>query len=232
VLKQRTVAIALIALVLAVPSFSQTSSPPAAPAPQDTSQGKQSKPTPGILGGRRIVAADTQAPPLSAKDKFVLATKNSFDWTSLVRAGLVAGIGQARDSYPEFHQGGAGFGRYYWHAYADQAVSNYFTQFIVPAATHEDPRYFVRGHGGFFSRTGYALSRLFVTRTDSGDQTVNFSEIIGSGAAAGISSRYYPEPERTWTKTGHRWLTQVGIDGGLNVLQEFWPSIRHGVLRK
>ncbi len=228
----RTVAIALIALGLAVPAFSQTSSPPDGPTPQDNSKDMPSKRAPNIAGGRRTVGAGAQVPPLSAKDKFVLATKNSFDWTSLVRAGLVAGVGQARDSYPEFHQGGAGFGRYYWHAYADQAVSNYFTQFIVPAATHEDPRYFVRGHGGFFSRTGYALSRLFVTRTDSGDPTVNFSEIIGSGAAAGVSSRYYPEPERTWTKTGHRWLTQAGIDGGLNVLQEFWPSIRHGVLRK
>ncbi len=228
----RTVAIALITLGLAVPAISQTSSPPDAPPPQNNSQGKPSRRTPGIMGGRRTVAADTEAPPLSAKDKFVLATRNSFDWTSLVRAGLVAGIGQARDSYPEFHQGAAGFGRYYWHAYADQAVSNYFTQFIVPAATHEDPRYYVRGDGGFFSRTGYALSRLVVTRTDSGHQTVNLAEIMGSGAAAGVSSRYYPQPERTWTKTGHRWLTQVGIDGALNVLQEFWPNIRHGVLRK
>jgi hypothetical protein len=228
----RTLTIVLIALGLALPAFSQTSIPPDAPAPQDNSPSKPSKGTPSIVGGRRTVGAGTQTPPLSAKDKFMLATRNSFDWTSLVRAGMVAGIGQARDSYPEFHQGAAGFGRYYWHAYADQAVSNYFTQFIVPAATHEDPRYYVRGHGGVFSRTGYALSRLFVTRTDSGDPTVNLAEIVGSGAAAGVSSRYYPQPERTWTKTGHRWVTLVGIDGALNVLEEFWPSIRHGVFRK
>lgn len=228
----RTLAVALIALGLALPAFSQTPPPPEGPAPQDNSPGNPSKRAPSIVGGRRTVPADTQAPRFSVKDKFMLATRNSFDWTSVVRSGLTAGLAQATDSYPEFRQGAAGFGRYYWHAYADQAVGNYFTQFIVPVATREDPRYYVRGHGSFFSRTGYALSRMFVTRTDSGDSTVNLSEIIGSGAAVGVSSRYYPAPERTWTKTGHRWLTHAGIDAGMNVLQEFWPSIWHGVLHR
>jgi hypothetical protein len=70
---------------------------------------------------------------------------------------------------------------------ADQAVGNYFTEAIVPAVWREDPRYYTLGHGGFLKRTGYAVSRLLVTRTDSGRRTINISEIVGNGAGAGIS---------------------------------------------
>ena len=233
-------------LVLAVPGFSQTSSSqtskgggdataaslPNAPPVQDTSEGKQSKRILGVIPNYRAVSADTKLPPLSVKGKFVLATQDSFDYSSVLVAGFIAGIGQAKNSYPEFRQGGAGYGRYFWHSFADQAVGNYFTEFIVPSMTREDPRYYTRFHGGFFPRTGYAISRLFITRTDSGGQTFNFSEIVGNGAGAGISDLYYPQRERTWTKTGQKWADQVALDGLFNFLKEFWPDIRHDVLRQ
>jgi hypothetical protein len=53
----------------------------------------------------------------------------------------------------------------------------------------------------------------------------------GNGAGAGISNLYYPAPERTWTKTQQKWLTQVAIDGVFNVLKEFWPDIDRIVFR-
>ena len=251
----RSLVVALIALGLAVPSFSQTSSsqlpkgggdpaPPAqpsaapasslpsAPAVQANTEGKQSKRILGVIPNYRAVSANTKLPSLSVKGKFVLATQDSFDYSSLLVAGFMAGIEQARDSYPEFHQGGAGFGRYFWHSFADQAVGNYFTEFIVPSMTHEDPRYYTLFHGGVLKRTGYSVSRLFITRTDSGGQTFNFSEIIGNGAGAGISALYYPQRERTWTKTGQKWADQVALDGLFNFLKEFWPDIRHDILRQ
>jgi hypothetical protein len=158
-----------------------------------------------------------------------LATEDSFDYSSFLLAGILAGVGQATNATPEFHQGAAGYGRYYWHAFADQAVGNYLTEAVVPAVTRQDPRYYTLGHGGFFRRSGYAVTRLLVTRTDSGSQNFNFSEIIGNGAGAGISSLYYPASQRTWTKTGQKWLTQVSIDGAFNIFKEFWPDINRSV---
>lgn len=218
-------------------STSSASSPPAAPEPKSAqqeseSQGRQSSRILGVIPNYRAVSADTKLPPLSFTGKFKLATEDSFDYSSLLVAGFMAGISQAKNQTPEFHQGGAGYARYFWHSFADQAVGNYFTEFIVPYATHEDPRYYTRYHGGLIQRTGYAVSRLFVTRTDSGGETFNFSEIIGNGAGAGVSDLYYPRQERTWTKTGQKWATQVGLDGLFNVLKEFWPDIRHGVFRR
>ena len=203
---------------------------PSDPA-QVNADGKQSKRILWIFPNYRSVSANTQLPPLSLKDKFWLATQDSFDYSSFVTAGLIAGVSQANRSYPEFGNGGTGYGRYYWHAVADQAVGNYMTEAIVPSLTHEDPRYYTLGHGGFFRRTGYAVSRLLVTRTDSGGRTLNISEIVGNGAGAGISDLYYPSRERTWTKTGQKWITQIALDGAFNILKEFWPNINHAIFR-
>jgi hypothetical protein len=190
---------------------------------------KQSKRILWVFPNYRAVSAATQLPPLSLGDKFWLATEDSFDYSSFICAGLMAGVSQAKNSYPEFGHGAAAYGRYYWHALADQAVGNYMTEAIFPAITHEDPRYYTLGRGGIFKRTGYAVGRLFVTRTDSGGQTFNVSEIVGNGAGAAISNTYYPSRERTWTKTGQKWATQISLDGAYNIVKEFWPDINRTV---
>jgi hypothetical protein len=69
---------------------------------------------------------------------------------------------------PEFHQGAAGYARYFWHSAVDQTSENYMVEFIFPTLTREDSRYYTLGHGGFIKRTGYALSRAVVTRSNSG----------------------------------------------------------------
>ena len=197
----------------------------------ENSDGKQSKRILWIIPNYRAVSADAHLPPLSLKDKFWLATQDSFDYSSFVVAGMLAGISQAKNSTPQFHQGASGYGRYYWHSLADQALGNYLTEAIVPAATREDPRYYTQGHGGLFRRSGYAISRLVITRNDSGGSTFNISEIAGNGAGAAISNLYYPAQERTWTKTQQKWVTQVALDGFFNILKEFWPDINRIVFR-
>jgi hypothetical protein len=207
---------------------SETTSLRASPHESDD-EVKQSKRILWIFPNYRAVSANTQLPPLSSRNKFWLATQDSFDYSSFVSAGILAGASQANKSYPEFGQGAKGYGRYYWHAMTDQAVGNYLTEAIVPVVTHEDPRYYTLGRGGFFKRAGYAVSRLLITRTDAGGRTLNLAEIVGNGAGAGISNTYYPARERTWTKTGQKWLTQVALDGAFNILKEFWPDINQAV---
>jgi len=190
---------------------------------------KQSKRILWVFPNYRAVSADEKLPPLSVRDKFWLATEDSFDYSSFITTGALAGISQAKDSYPEFGHHLAAYGRYYWHMQTDLAVGNYMTEAILPTVLHQDPRYYTLGHGGFFKRTGYAVSRLLITRTDSGGETFNASEIVGNGAAAGIANTYYPARERTWTKTGQKWLGQIGLDGVFNIVKEFWPDINHKI---
>jgi hypothetical protein len=195
----------------------------------DSTEGKQTKRILWIIPNYRAVSVDAQLPPLSVKDKFWLATQDSFDYSNFIFVGLLAGVAQAGNSEPQFHQGAAGYGRYYWHIFVDTTVGNYMTEAIGPTLTKEDPRYFTLGKGGLFKRTGYAVSRLFITRTDSGHETFNLSEIVGNGAAAGIGNAYYPHNQNQWVKTYQRWGTQIALDGAGNILKEFWPEINHAI---
>jgi hypothetical protein len=210
--------------------------PAAAPTPAgrktDSSDGKQTKRMFWVIPNFAAVSADTQLPPLSVGGKFVLATQDSVDYSSFIWAGMLAGQSMALRSYPELGHGAAGYGRYYWRAFADQASGSFFTEAIVPAVTHEDPRYYTLGHGTFLRRAGYALSRVVVTKTDSGGTSFNFSEIVGNGMEAGLSNFYYPPEERSLRNTAVNWAAQLEAASLNNLIREFWPDIRHKLLRQ
>ena len=158
-----------------------------------------------------------------------MAIKDDFGPSTFVIRAVVAGVDLERNSIPEFHQGGAGFGRYYWHSMADSVVENTLVEGIVPVITHEDTRYYRMGSGGAMKRTAYALKRVVVIRSDSGGNTFNFSEIVGAGAGAGISNLYYPRRERTFENTATTWGLNVGIDGATFVVREFLPDVMHAL---
>jgi hypothetical protein len=178
------------------------------------------------------VSSDTQLPPLTTKAKFKLASQDSFDYTGFVWTGILAAQSYAMDQYPEFGHGAMAYGRYYWRGLIDGTSGTYFTEAIVPVLTHEDPRYYTLGHGGFFRRFGYALSRAVVTKTDSGGTSFNFSEVGGNALEAGLSNAYYPPEERGLTKTAENWGAQMESAALNNIAKEFWPDFRRRVLRQ
>ena len=166
-------------------------------------------------------------PPMTAGQKFKSTARNAFDPAEFAWYGLQAGIGQLRNSNPSFGQGAEGYGKRYGLRFADGTIENFFTHAIYPALLHQDPRYFRLGKGGFVRRAGYAVSRLVVTRSDSGRSQVNFSEILGGATAAGISTfSYHPEGSRNVKSALGVWGTQVGYDALSLAIKEFWPDIR------
>jgi hypothetical protein len=208
----------------------QQSAPPGAPASPSPSASDRVPQTTRILGiipNFRAISTDEKLPAQSVKEKFVTATEDSFDYSSAFIPLALAGYSQLTNATPEFGTGGVAYGRYLWHAAVDQTSENYMVEFVVPAITHEDTRYYTQGRGGFWKRTGYALSRAVITRSDSGKEVFNASEVIGAGASAGLSSLYYPTAERSFGNTGKEWGLDVGIDAASFVAKEFWPDINH-----
>jgi hypothetical protein len=175
------------------------------------------------------VSANTQPPPLTARGKFVLATQDSFDYSAFTWTAILAGQSMALRSDPELGTGIKGYARYFWRTFADGVSGTFFTEAIIPSITHEDPRYFTLGHGGFFRRFGYALSRTVVTKTDSGGLTFNWSEVAGNALEAGLSNAYYPPEERGLRQTARNWGQQMESAALNNIAKEFWPDIRHGI---
>jgi hypothetical protein len=135
------------------------------------------------------------------------------------------------NSDPELGHGIAGYGRYYWRTFTDGVSGTFFTEAIVPSIAHEDPRYYTMEQGGFFRRTGYAISRAVLTKTDSGRTRFSFSEVVGNALEAGLSNAYYPPQERSLSQTATNWGTQMESAVLNHLFQEFWPDIRRKVFR-
>jgi hypothetical protein len=200
------------------------------PAP---SYGQQPKRIMGWIPNYRAVSVDAKLPPPSMREKFRIAYENSFDYSAFIFNAVDVEFPYIEKSYPEFGNGWSGYGQYYWHGFVDKAIGNYMTDAFVPTLTHEDSRYYTLGRGHWYVRAIYAYTRVLITPNDEGQNTFNFSEIVGKGAAAGLGNLYYPARYATWTKTGQRWLVQVAIrDGGFNVFREFWPDIATHILHQ
>jgi len=179
----------------------------------------------GVLPNYRTANESSIYTPITAKQKFTIASKDSFDYPLVLLGAGTAGLGQLTDSDKSFGQGLKGYVRRWVTGYADQAVGNMMTEGIFPSLLHEDPRYFRRGHGSVWSRTFYAATRIFVTRTDSGGTRFNFSEVVGNTTATVISNAYYPD-NRTAVDNVEKLGTLLAIDAASQVLKEFWPDIK------
>jgi len=180
----------------------------------------------GVLPNYRTANASAVYTPITPKQKLTIAAKDSFDYPLLGLSAALAGIGQLTNSNPSFGQGAAGYGRRVGVEYGDQAIGNMMTEGFYPILLHEDPRYFRRGYGSVLSRTWYAATRVFVTKTDAGGTRFNFSEILGNATGTAISNAYTPD-QRTVGDNVETWWMQIGIDSASQVLKEFWPDIKH-----
>lgn len=178
------------------------------------------------------VANEANVPPISWKQKFVITAKGTFDPYEFVVVGILAGIRQEENAYPAFGQGMEGYAKRYGAAFADQVDGNIMVGGVFPSILKTDPRYFQLGKGGFIRRFGYAVSRIFVTRRDSGGSLFNFPEFVGNATAITISNVYYPAADRGFSAGLNNWGVQMGIDAFGNELKEFWPDIHKHFLKK
>src|SRR5450631_4540988 len=189
-----------------------------------------------------------KVPPLSTKQKFSVVARGTFDPVQFPWWGLLAGINQADNAEPAYGQGFEGYAKRYGTTAADGIIENFMTQAVLPSILHQDPRFFQSSKGGFARRSGYAISRIFVTRSDSGHSQFNYSEVFGSALGAAISTySYHPRStyistptnphlfipsDRTLENTAKVWGTQVSLDAMTIVIKEFWPDIHRAISHK
>jgi hypothetical protein len=182
-----------------------------------------------VMANYTTVENHDQFAPLSAKTKFLLSTKTMSDPVTVSFIAMIALIGQARNTDPTYGQGFQGYGKRFGTFFADTGIGTLMTTSVFPTVLRQDPRYFQLGTGTTWHRTMYSVSRIFVTRGDSGKLQFNYSEIVGNAVAAGISSTYHPQDQRTLGNTLSIWGTSVMLNTVCNVAKEFWPDIRRKI---
>ena len=187
----------------------------------------------GVLPNYRTAEGSVPFQPITTKQKFTIATKDSFDYPVLGTTGFFAGLSQLQGSGNNVYgQGMKGFAHRYGISYADQVVGNFFPEAIVPTLFHKDPRYFRKGEGSKKSRLLYAVSHIFVSKSDSGAINFNSPEIIGNALAA-LTGMAYHVHERTAGDVLTQWgVTYIATDTFGQVLKEFWPDVKRKLFQK
>jgi hypothetical protein len=210
---------------LASAMFAQTSAPDSLPASEPRTASSPGRVL-GVLPNYRSGEESDPFTPLSVRRKFYIGYKDSTDYPIFFVAGGLAALGQMTDQHSKFGQGLKGYGKRLGGSVADQLAGNFLTESVMPTLLREDPRYFRRGHGGMWSRTGYAASRVFVARNDHGNWTFNAAEVSGNAIGAVIGNAYYPG-ERHLEDNVQRFYSQMATDAFSQILKEFWPDIKH-----
>jgi hypothetical protein len=185
----------------------------------------------GIIPNYRTSPSLQNYEPLTTREKFKIASEDSFDRGTVGLALLFGGESQLTNSNRAFGQGAAGYGRYVGASYGDFVIGDYMTEAIFPTLLHQDPRYFRRGTGSGRSRLAYAVGQIFWTHRDSGGTEFNYSELIGNSAAVAISTSYYVD-NRTAGDAVSKLGMQIGVDMASNILKEFWPDLERKFRRK
>lgn len=162
------------------------------------------------------------AVPLTPKQKFELAWKTSVDPVSFGVVGAAAGVQQAQDDFSGYGQGAQGYAKRYAASYGNFLSSTFIGGAILPSLLKQDPRYFYKGTGSKRSRILYAIANSVICKGDNGHWEANYSSIVGSLAAGGISNLYYPANSREGLElTFENALIGVGESAAVNLLQEF-----------
>jgi hypothetical protein len=165
---------------------------------------------------------------LTTRQKLMVWVQRSYSPTNLLAAGVNAAVWQATDDNPRgYGQGWDAYGVRYGASLATTESTRFFQSFLLPSILKEDPRYFRKGQGGFGNRFAYSISRVLVTRTDSGRQSFNFSAVGGAFAGAALSNTYMPDVNRDARRTAVSAALSLATTAGWHVLSEFGPDIRH-----
>jgi Carboxypeptidase regulatory-like domain len=136
------------------------------------------------------------AAPLTSRQKFSLASRHTFDWTSFAGATVSAAVQQAVGAHSGYGRGASGYAKRWAASFANERSNDLLSHYVFASVFHQDPRYFYQGTGTTRSRLRHALSYAYAARSDSGKTMPNYAYLLGGMGAAALSIAYYPRGER------------------------------------
>lgn len=175
-----------------------------------------------LFPGFDVVQQTTRPiPPLRAHQKFELAFRTTADVSLLVRAEITTMYEHAVGVGPFYQPGGAGYAQLYGYNAANLASGFLFSEGLVPAIAHQDPRYFRKGTGPVKSRILWALRSEFVAFSDRGRPMPNYGTVVGLGMSALLSDAYLPSQNVSVGNTLEGYGIKLATTWGFNILHEY-----------
>jgi hypothetical protein len=168
--------------------------------------------------------------PLTFNQKASVYSSRTFSFRAILGASYAAGLAQWRGTPQEWGAGLSGYARRDAAAYGG-GIIRHTTEFGVGALLREDPRFEASTHDGLWPRTGDALRRSVLIRTDDGGHHFAWSRVVAS-LATGFAVNSW-EPKRLHSPHHAFMLSLVGFTSYItgSVTQEFTPDVKHFLLR-
>ncbi len=148
---------------------------------------------------------------------------------TLGAVGVNAAIMRETDSEHVTPGARPGLTTLYKDALIQKESSAFFGRYLYPSLLKQDPRYYPSTSASFLGRATYAVSRILITRRDSGERTLNTSYFLGLLTSVVIATAYRPYWARSASSTFKTLGSTVGGDAGINLFHEFRPEIRQMV---
>ena len=148
---------------------------------------------------------------------------------TLGAVGVNAAIMRETDSEHVTPGARPGLTTLYKDALIQKESSAFFGRYLYPSLLKQDPRYYPSTSASFLGRATYAVSRILITRRDSGERTLNTSYFLGVLTSVAIATAYRPYWARSASSTFKTFGSTIGSDAGINLFHEFRPGIRQMV---
>ena len=202
-LNTRTLALCLT-LTLATPLLAQSpllasssTTLPEAPEPSNVQGSNAVLPASTTT---KYIAPNQPAPRLDTRDKFELGFKHAISPMTMLGWAAASGYEQALNGSPNYGTNSYAYAQRFGAAAARNASEDIFSDAVLASILHEDPRYYRMGPGpgqGPVRRVLHAVSRTFISQTDSGRTMPNFSLLGGNLAGSYLTRAYYPPHNRS-----------------------------------
>ena len=170
--------------------------------------------------------------PLTAREKFEVFEHYTYSPRTFANASINSLMDDVKHDNKEYETGSRGLGQRYGIELATGETSVFFERFLIPVLLKQDPRYFRDPRLPFGKRVLYSISRVLITRSDSGHQTFNASKIGGGLIAQALGDLYVPGRSQGLQPLVDRLTFNLARDAGTNLVHEFWPDIRRKIFRR
>ncbi len=172
--------------------------------------------------------------PLTARQKFDVFVHSTYSPRTFANAAIDEAADRAKGNHlnREYETGVRGVGQRYGINLATNETDVFFQRFLFPTLLKQDPRYFRNPDLPFFRRALYAMSRVLITRTDSGGQTFNSSRILSIAASRAVADLYVPGERQGMHPIASCVSFTLLRDAGMNLAHEFWPDVRRKFLHR
>ena len=179
------------------------------------------------------VAAESNYSPLTGNERWKLYFKMNYLSVGSYFAPVVTALllDQATGSPRQWGRGFPGFGRRVASRVGSAILQGTF-QAPMAFVLHEDVRYISSSRHGFMRRAAHAVLYSFLTYNSQGHTTLNIANLSAYYASTAVSTAWLPGIQNAARYTFSNATEQIGLSVPVNVLQEFWPEIRHHIFRR